>query len=849
MSRVQSTVAGLFVTTALGAVAASPALAQDARPGSDVLEEVVVTATRQADTVNRVPLSITAVTQRALDEQGLKEVRDLSRTVPALVITRGGNATEAGNITIRGISSNTGAPTTGVYLDDTPLQKRNVTGAFTGNGTPTPVLFDLERIEVLRGPQGTLYGGSSEGGTVRFITPTPSLTRYSAYARGEVSSTENGDESYEAGVAVGGPIVQDKLGFRASVFGRHTGGWVDLVDVYNGGRPILENANDGDATALRGVVLWSPTESIRATLSYYNSREVRRGTESFNLPVDTAITVPERCYQGRVAPVSCSTPGAYRYPETAYGPYPFLGPFKSIQQNPGKVVQSLETPSLTLEWLGASGLSLKSITSYVEDKTYSVSYDSSPTNTQVIQIPGIADDIRGISLLREWPTYQGNVFNANRRHGISQELRLATGDSRPLSVVAGVFYSHFNQHAFYDNVEDLDRVDQILFGFDTAPRYKGQPLLPGMISAHRDQYLADEETAGFGEANYWLTPQLKATAGLRVSKVSFDFEQIFLGPIAGWNVPTVANSGIVSGSVSETPVTPKFGLQYQINDRDMVYLTAAKGFRPGGVNSPVSPAVCTGLPSLGLTSADLPVTYNSDSVWSYEGGSKLRLFNNHLQLNASAFWIDWKDVQITVRVPGCGQNFVTNGGAARSRGVDLEAQARLFGGLSMNVAFGYTDAKYTIDALGPQPKNGQAATKVANAGDPLPVPPVNLSIGLRYDFQVSQMNAYIRGDYQYASGYKRTTGPDTTSFSPDIRKAEATQFVTARVGVTKGNWDINLFVNNLTNSRDHLTEGGGRSQCSAATGAACTVYGRYDPLFTASTYRPREVGVQVAYRY
>jgi outer membrane receptor for ferrienterochelin and colicin len=300
---------------------------------------VVVTATRQADTVNRVPLSVTAVTQRDLDEQGLKEARDLSRTVPALVIT-GGSATAGGNITIRGISSSTGAPTTGVYLDDTPLQKRNVTGAFTGNGTPTPVLFDLQRIEVLRGPQGTLYGGSSEGGTIRFITPTPSLTRYSVYARSEVSSTEDGDASYEAGGAAGGPIVQDKLGFRASVYGRHTGGYVDLVDVYDGGRTIQDNVNDEDATAVRGVLLWAPTESLRATLSYYNSRKVRRGTDSFNLPVDTAITVPERCYHGTVKPVSCSTPGAYRYPQTVYGPFPFLGPFKNIQPNPGKVVQS-----------------------------------------------------------------------------------------------------------------------------------------------------------------------------------------------------------------------------------------------------------------------------------------------------------------------------------------------------------------------------------------------------------------------------------------------------------------------------------------------------------------------------
>ena len=132
------------------------------------------------------------------------------------------------NISIRGITDfQAGAPTTGFYLDDTPLMKRNAgnTSTASGNGAPVPPLFDLERIEVLRGPQGTLYGGSSEGGTVRYITPQPSLTHYSEYVRGEVSQTKNGGTSYEGGVAIGGPIVNDKLGFRASAYKRHDAGW------------------------------------------------------------------------------------------------------------------------------------------------------------------------------------------------------------------------------------------------------------------------------------------------------------------------------------------------------------------------------------------------------------------------------------------------------------------------------------------------------------------------------------------------------------------------------------------------------------------------------------------------
>ena len=153
------------------------AFAQDQAADAIGLEEVVVTATRQTDTVNRVPLSIAAVTQQNLDQQGVKQAGDLTRLVPGLNVS-GGNVTPGiATFSIRGIVGGTGAATTGVYLDDTSLTKRANNGVSQNNGAPVPVLFDLERVEVLKGPQGTLYGGSSHGATVRGITPQPSLTR------------------------------------------------------------------------------------------------------------------------------------------------------------------------------------------------------------------------------------------------------------------------------------------------------------------------------------------------------------------------------------------------------------------------------------------------------------------------------------------------------------------------------------------------------------------------------------------------------------------------------------------------------------------------------------------------
>ena len=263
-------ISGVALAALMGTSAwSSSAMAQQA-PGAvqpnDTLGEIVVTATRQSSTVNKVPLSITAVTQTDMDKSGVKSLEDLSRQVPAVTFRKSSDGGQ--NISIRGLSSVLGAPTTAVYIDDTPLQKRDVTGASTGNGAPLAPLFDLDRVEVLRGPQGTLFGGSAEGGAVRFITPSPSLTRYSAYARAEVSTTEGGAPSYETGLAVGGPIVEGKLGFRVSAWGRHDGGYMDHVSLYTA-RTIAKNTNDAITGVVRAAVSWAPTENLLVTPALY----------------------------------------------------------------------------------------------------------------------------------------------------------------------------------------------------------------------------------------------------------------------------------------------------------------------------------------------------------------------------------------------------------------------------------------------------------------------------------------------------------------------------------------------------------------------------------------------------
>ena len=226
----------------------------DAASGANALEEIVVTATRRKERLQDVAVSATAFTQEKLDVQGLRSIDDLSRLTPGITFQRDGTTTagnfndEDSDINIRGVDSTAGTSTVGIYIDDTPIQGRHI--SFTSFNA-FPALFDLERVEVLRGPQGTLFGAGSEGGTVRFIQPSPGLQSDSMYARSELATTKNGGTTYELGAAIGGPIVEDKLGFRLSASFREDGGWANHVNYWNQSA-AYPNSNYQDTVVVRG---------------------------------------------------------------------------------------------------------------------------------------------------------------------------------------------------------------------------------------------------------------------------------------------------------------------------------------------------------------------------------------------------------------------------------------------------------------------------------------------------------------------------------------------------------------------------------------------------------------------
>jgi outer membrane receptor protein involved in Fe transport len=866
---------------------ASSASAQAQQPAaaeSSQLTEVVVTATRQSDTVSRVALSITAVTQKNLDQEGVKTVQDLARTVPSVIFRRAGGEGNP-DVAIRGITSTLGAPTTGIYLDDTPLQKRDNAGAASGNGTPFPQLFDLERVEILRGPQGTLYGGSAEGGAIRFITPQPSLDKYSVYARSEVSSTEGGGISYEGGVATGGPIVEDKLGFRASVFARHNAGWIDEVSIYDG-HTIAPDVNSGDIKNGRLAFTWAATDRLKITPSFYYSQEHVQAEDIYweNIPQFT-LNAGIFTNAGTVNGVKFDFPDKV-FPGGTFGPYNQFGPGKTgnaIYTNTtggalpaySPKTTTLQLPTLTFDY-AFDHMTVKSVTSLPMDRNEGytggqlgartailpTSTNAGFVNAAGVPVPG---GTGAAAIILPGVPYEYSYFNfLNTQQGLIEELRFASaGDPQRLSWVGGIYYANTNQHQFTMQNANEDDVSNGLRGISEA-WVLGNTNFAGQNISQRNLYVNDNELAAFGEANYLITSKLKATVGVRITRSELTFNQAtgssvqgaapgFVGtssgtvtnPVCGSNpvscnsatfhvFPNQATNGpstyltTFQGTQLETPVTPKFGLSYQANPRDLYYVTMAKGFREGGLNQPVPLLQCSqDLATLGLTST--PQTYNSDSVWSYEGGYKTRLFGGQAQLESSVFYIDWKNPQLQNRLR-CGQNYIVNAGEAVSKGADIQGRARV-GGFTFNGSVSYTNAVYTKSYVIP----GTAGPiTIVNKGDGLGSPDWQVNVGGQYDFRVfDRFGGYVRADYQYSGEYQRGVGPGASGYDPVTVNGSPTHFATARAGLTMNGWDWNVFVNNLTNSQDPLY---------VAHGAASA-------LVTAATFRPREIGLQAAFRY
>jgi outer membrane receptor protein involved in Fe transport len=823
---------------------ATPTSADGNAAGSGALEEIVVTATRREESISKVPISITAISEDVIDKKGIKDFQDIVRFTPGVSIdTSGTNA-----ISIRGISSSAGAGTTGIYIDDTPIQMRAL--GFNPDDT-LPKTFDLDRVEILRGPQGTLFGSGSEGGTVRYIMAQPSVTTDSTYARAEVSYTAKGQPSYEIGAAHGGPIVDDVLGFRASVWYRYDGGWINRVDDTTGALEA-KNVNYANTVAARFALLYQPVDTLKITPSI-TFQDARKNDESTFWPAYSNVGA---------GVFNDATPERIPVPDLYY--LPAL-----------KIVWDLGNTQLISN---SSYYHRNELTGY-EGTVYDLAFFQS--QSWLIGTCGPAQtpppcpwypliNASGIHLPAQFANYSTPNQMTNQQRTWTQEVRWQSNyDLSAWKWTAGVFWS-LSRETSIEELKDSQIIPfwNYLFGSDPQDWFtltsnpgnyyycngQGTPgqHFPNCDIYYNENVVHDRQVAGFGEVTYGFTDQLKLTLGGRYAKVGVQLEHYADG-LENYG-PNYANA-----SESETAFTPKVSLTYQADPQNLIYTTYAKGFRPGGANATLPP-YCNGTGGLeqeGFPNG-APLTYKSDSTQSYEIGAKNNVADR-FRIASSVYYIKWNGIQQNVYVPyNCGLQFTDNLGTAVAKGFDIQADMALGLGFTLEAAVGYTSARFSASTPRPptanadwQPlvqKGDAIAGEAAIDGGPGTNPPWTVSLGAQYDFKLAEHPTFVRMDWEFTSRnpwLAATQDQATAQYDANTYTLSSTHFASLRGGITLGKFQVALFCDNLFDS--HTTINYELSQQDANSPS-------FNPLVPTSlqendyTWRPRTVGITATFR-
>lgn len=773
--------------------------APGSQSGTNQLQEIVVTSQRREESIDKVPISITALTQKNMDDLHIQNVNDLATVVPGLTLTPPvAVIPDFADIGIRGVysSANGGvvgnAPTTQLYIDETPIAIRQLGAA--ASRSPWPEIFDLDRVEVLRGPQGTLFGASAMGGAIRFITPQPNLHNSSGFLKADLGYTEEGQPNYEIGGAYGGVAVPDVVAFRGSAWLKVSGGFIDQVDPFTG-QTLQKNANTANVYVVRPAITVAPSEALTITPALYAQRTHDQNPPAYWITNPAGSESNNRVWGGLSQPMT----------------------------------DNLRVSSLSIKY-ELPKLSLVSDTSYLDRKS-----DAFEDLTHIFEVIfGGKPFIPGLESFRAYD------HNFSYTDAWQQEFRLSShDDSSKVSWVAGAFYRHATQRLQQLQTPDLTPVTEYAFQQSSLQFFKVPNYIYGgqVLNFYDDYRATDVSEAIFADVTYAATEHLKVDAGVRYEHLIVEHQtQINAGPLNGLGVEF---SNVLLPDVSEHPVTPRFSLTYQITDDNMVYLSAAKGYRAGGanvVNINANPQCQKSLNDLGLSAA--PTTFNSDSLWSYEIGTKDSFLDRRLSVEGSAYYIKWSDIQTNVTLPSCANAFTRNQGEAVSEGFDLQIAALVTNELKATASVGYTNAYFPNATYG-APVNG-VVPLLNGSGDKLRnVLPWTAAASTEYSRGVTvpwpETRMYVRLDYRWLDGAPRGN-PALTGYDPDLGDNPNPPYgiLNVRLGFIHGGLDLSAYVNNLTTSDPRL-------------GYYHDVPG--DPLFYASAIRPRTFGVTTWYRF
>jgi iron complex outermembrane recepter protein len=746
-----------------------------------VIEEIVVTAEKRASTVQDTPISMTAVSGADLAARGIVDFATLAAETPGISMRDNGpGQTE---FEMRGMTSSGGnSPTVGFYLDDVPMT--SPAQAQNGKVVIDPSLYDLNRAEMLRGPQGTLYGSGSMGGTVKLVTNQPDTQGFHVSGDATASETQGGGFNYTVNGMLNLPLIDNQLAVRLVGTDSHTSGWIDRIVLSDFPLPVpdaavqtgnvrgnvlgadVENdykrSNDTHLAGARGTLLWQVSDNFTLTPSIFYQRVTQDGPSAYD-----------------------SVPGtlAHYQPFDIAEPYSdefTLGALTANYHNSG-----FDLTSVTARWTRTSTQTQDTSESFENPFTCITVPDNDvtpPTGFCSVEMPFYGANGVGSGPVVGTETDPSSQF--------SEELRVASNGDGPLRGVAGVFYSNFKSQ-WQLNTQSENNLSYVDFSDFATPA--AVTTVWGL-----NEPANIRQWAVFGEGTWSITPAFKATAGARLFSYTSDLSMYF----AGWGSPLGgATPSTTDVSQKETGVDPKFNLSYEFSSDLMVYATAAKGFRPGGGNQPLPNFPPPNAPAnFGYTA--WPTTYKSDSLWSYEVGEKARFFERTLTVNASLYYEDWTQIQLE-ELP-FGYPLFDNSGDAKIYGGELELKALLGGGFALSASGAYTHATltpgvhYTIVLQG-QPVAGTGTPPSTPATVVPDVPEYTANIGLDYDHALDDSLALVaHADYTY-TGQRY----DLVAINQgQMWSLPGYGLVNLRLGVKSGsNWNAALFCTNVAN--DH----------------------------------------------
>jgi outer membrane receptor protein involved in Fe transport len=704
-----------------------------AEDSADVIGEVIVTASRRAQSISSVPYNISAVTAEGLSRNGVTDIVKLAHSVPGVaIIDRGPREAGMNNtIVIRGIT------TSGAGGLSPAAQTADAVSTYIGEAPlyVNMAIKDVERVEILRGPQGTLYGSGSLGGTIRFLFNRPTMDGFSATVDGSLASTRKGSASGSGDLIVNAPLG-DKVALRAVGSYSHGGGYVDQMFLFKraGAHGPAVNANPADI--VDGAPIIEPKKNVNSDDIYFGRVSLRATpTENLDLQLNYQYQHTDVGGSGGVNP-------GYNGNDRYQGSQRLLDPLKS------------DTHLINLDGnLDFGFATLTSSSSYFDEKVV-----ASRDNTGAGETSGY-----GVFYVGS-PRFIEEAIDHNRYKGYVEEVRLASSGKTPLQYVLGAFFQDTKRH--------LD-LDDIMPGYSAWRRAAGtNPFGPFPLPAdfqlpnNERDFLTTEtqrfrEFALFGELTYNITDRWQVTGGARFFWQRFRDQASFLLPQAEILFGPGSGSAVGDSLSKTSDHIFKANTSYEVIDNVRFYATFSQGFRRGGANA---------LPVVGpfAERADLN-TYKADKINNYELGLKGRL-GRTLSFSTAIFQIDWKDVQLPLVTVASGQPFVANGGRARSRGFEFESNWQVTDALSVTLGYAYADAKLT-DSFEIRTLNASLTDQLGGiagsgaAGSPTPgTPKHSATLGVDYRHELSSNRALLLHiDGNYRSKVLRNLASSTSS--------------------------------------------------------------------------------------